>query len=516
MILPFSKSLSSVNNLDLATSNYAELELRLAQDLFRAGFDRSCLGISNSLIPQRDVHPNYPIRAQVENIYSLLVKGLGEGGAKEIATSSLANLKQRTGQSAGFIELLKKLNINVMQQERVAMMSKEELASELVIKMSELDSLSRNFEEEIASRTKIISAERNKLTVMLSAISESVIGLDLDRNVVIVNNAAEELIGLTKEQMVGKQISELCKVFEKNIEVPPRIFAPDKTNTYEGVVYKKDDLKLMNARGQQKNISLSSSQISEGVDVNLGCILTIHDESKQDQLEKMKLDFVSMAAHELRTPLTALNSYLYIFIKENKDFLNEEQNKFLSRMNISTQQLMSLVENLLSVSRIERGVFKVYLEPLDWVSYTKEYVDEMMPRAVEKRLTLNFLAPTLPISPVLADKSRINEVLLNLLANALAYTSPGGRIDVSIEQKGDDVFTKVADTGQGIPPDALPHLFSKFYRVSGKLEQGSKGTGLGLYISKAMIEAHHGTITVESKMGVGSTFVFSLKTAHGK
>lgn len=513
MQLPF-RNPDTINNQTTVT-DYSKLELQFAQMLYRQGFELKVQGITNLLIPQQQVLSDYPIKLQIENIYKLLTQGLGVDKAKEIAVGSINTLRQKTKQSEVFIELIKNLNINVLDEEKIQAMSREELAAEVKKNLSELETLKRNFEQEIDSRTKIISAERNKLTVMLSAISESVIGLDLDRKVVIANQAAEELIGLTREQMAGKKIGEICKVFEKTVEIPANILAPEKTNTYEGVVFSKENLKFVNARGQQKIVSISASQIAEGLEVNLGCILTIHDLSREDQLETMKLDFVSMAAHELRTPLTALNSYLYIFIKENKDSLNGEQNKFLNRMNISTQQLMSLVENLLSVSRIERGVFKVYLEPLDWVSYVKESVDEMLPRAKEKNLTLNFYPPQTPISPVLADKSRISEVLLNLLANALAYTSPGGRIDVSIEQKGAEVITRVADTGQGIPPEALPHLFSKFYRVSGKLEQGSKGTGLGLYISKAMVEAHHGQIFVESKMGIGSTFGFSLQTKNG-
>lgn len=516
MLLPFrSPSNNPLPPNDLSGKSYAELELYLAQIMYKTAFDRGCPGITNLLIPQRDVNPEAPIHLQIENIYRLYAKTLGEISAKQMLTQAVNDIQIRSGRSMAFAELLMNLSINVLTPDQVKSMNRNDLEAKLVATLNELETLQRSFDDEIINRTKIVSAERNKLSVMLSAISDAVVGLDLERNIVIVNRSAEVLIGLNKDQLLGKNIGEVCKIFEKTVEVAPKTYAPDKTNSYEGVVYTREGLKMYNARGQQKLISLSSSQISEGLLVNLGCILTIRDFSNQDQLEKMKLDFVSMAAHELRTPLTALNSYLYIFIKENKDSLNAEQNKFLNRMNISTQQLMSLVENLLSVSRIERGVFKVYLEPLDWVSYTKEYVDEMAPRAKEKNLTLTFHPPTTPISMVMADKSRINEVLLNLLANALAYTSPGGKIDVSIVQRGNEVITSVADTGQGIPADALPHLFSKFYRVSGKLEQGSKGTGLGLYISKAMVEAHHGQIVVSSKVGVGSTFSFSLQTKHG-
>lgn len=475
-----------------------------------------CPEISNLLIPQAEVVNDWPLGKQIRNIYGLLVKEFGEIKANEMVGLAVKKISAKSGASAGFKQFVQHFPLDIVFEEQIAVMSKEEIAHALKEKVQELRTMRRDFEDELGSRTRMISAERNKLAVMLSAIGDSVIGLDLMRNIVIVNNSAMELVGLNKEQMLGKKVNEVFKLFDKTIEIDPRIFAPDKTNFYEGVVFTKENLRLINARGQQKSVSVNTSQIAEGLEVNLGCIITIRDNSKEEQLERMKLDFVSMAAHELRTPLTALNSYLYVFIKENGGSFNAEQNKFLNRMNISTQQLMSLVENLLSVSRIERGVFKVYLEPMEWISYVKEYIEEMTPRARERNIALNFFVPKTPIHQVMADKSRINEVLLNLLANALAYTEPGGKIDVTIEEKNGEVITRVADTGQGIPEDALPHLFSKFYRVSGKLEQGSKGTGLGLFICKAIVEAHHGRIFVESKVSLGSTFGFGLPIANGK
>jgi PAS domain-containing protein len=165
--------------------------------------------INNLMIPQSDTHPSYPIHMQIQNIYNLLIKNFGEETASQIAMTALNDLKTRSGGSTSYATLVKHLSINVGLDEKVKLMTKEELELELVAKESELSSIKRNFEEEINIRTKQISAERNKLTVMLSAISDSVIGLDLERNVVIANNAAEQLIGLTKT--ITQRIYHLIK-----------------------------------------------------------------------------------------------------------------------------------------------------------------------------------------------------------------------------------------------------------------------------------------------------------------
>jgi signal transduction histidine kinase len=132
-------------------------------------------------------------------------------------------------------------------------------------------------------------------------------------------------------------------------------------------------------------------------------------------------------------------------------------------------------------------------------------------RAIEKRIDLQYIKPKTPLPTVQADNVRINEVINNFIANAINYTEPGGKVTIWSEFKDNYIFTHVTDTGRGLPKEAINHLFTKFYRVPGNLDQASKGNGLGLYISKAIVELHHGKIWVESPgLGKGSTFSFSL------
>lgn len=360
---------------------------------------------------------------------------------------------------------------------------------------------------------ELISAERNKLAVTLSGITDCVIAVDNSQNVVIFNNASESLTGLVSHDVLGRPISHVIRIFDDGRELSPSEYCPIRSDAFEGVVFNKKNVRAVSAANKQAFVDMIVGKISEGPNVNLGCILVLHDITGEKRLEEMKLDFVSMAAHELRTPLTSLKGYLSVFMQDNKTLFNEEQMMFLNRISISAQQLTNLVENLLSVSRIERGAFTVRMQPLDWVKTVSEVVDELTGRAREKNIELDFVQPQESVPNVMADKIRINEVLANLLSNAITFTQSGGKVAVTLEKEGNEVITHVADTGQGIPKEAIPRLFTKFFRVSGPLEVGSKGTGLGLYISKAIITMHRGRIWVESELGKGSTFSFALPTA---
>lgn len=361
----------------------------------------------------------------------------------------------------------------------------------------------------------IISSERNKLAVVLSGISDAVVAVDLQRKVILFNRAAEVLTGYKEEEIMGQEIDQMIRVFDKEGEINFATYCPinhDHHNRYEGVVFTKEGLKMLGKGNKEVYVNLLSGHISEGGDINLGCIITMNDVSKEKELERMKLDFVTMAVHELRTPLTNIKNYLSVLRNSVKDLLNPNQQKLLTRVDISSQELGGLVENLLSVSNIERSLITLHLESVEWPALVKQIVDLFNEIAKEKGINLQFIEPFSPIPNVMADKLRIPEVLSNLISNALNFTQKGGEVTVWISRENNLVTTHIKDTGMGIPKDALPHLFTKFFRITGPLQAGSKGTGLGLYIAKSIIDMHKGKIWVESEEGKGSTFSFSLNT----
>lgn len=351
----------------------------------------------------------------------------------------------------------------------------------------------------------LLSTQYQKLNLILENIPEGVIGIDQNRTVSYLNQTAKRLTGLGHEA-IGQLIDSLIQFKDKDNTLTFLHFCPIREN-YSGVIFQANNLKVL-AKGESR-INLTTTQV-QGAGLPPTFILTMQDISQEKSLEEMKFDFVSLATHELRTPLTSIKGYLSVFLDENKNSLRSEQLQLLNQALQASEQLNSLVENLLSVSRIERGVLTVNLEPVDWAGFVKDQVNLFLERTKEKEINLEFITPSPPLPQIKVDKLRMSEVLGNLLSNAIKYTEAGGQIKVWAESKDGEVITHVQDSGHGISPEAQSQLFNKFFRVSGPLEGGIKGTGLGLYITKSLLEMHHGKIWVESVLDKGSTFSFSL------
>jgi signal transduction histidine kinase len=349
-----------------------------------------------------------------------------------------------------------------------------------------------------------IIAEKNTLTTVLSSIADGVIALDMSYKIVFLNNPAKQLLNLTDD------VTE--KTLDSQIQFKDKDGARTIVELCETSADTKQTHKLSfgGAEGENRAVNVTISTVPPSLATNILYLLTFYDVSKEQELENMKLDFVSMAAHELRTPLTAIKGYLGYLHEELVEKLNETETTFLSRVIISADQLSSLIENLLNVTKIERGILKLDVAPFSITKMIEDALVNLQEVALQKSIKINFIEPKFPIPEIKGDKFRITQVFVNLMSNGINYTQQGGEVEINLERRPDSIVVNVKDNGQGIPKAALPHLFTKFYRVGGALEEGSKGTGLGLFISKSIIERHSGKIWVESEEGKGSTFSFSL------
>lgn len=362
----------------------------------------------------------------------------------------------------------------------------------------------------------IILNQRNQLALIIASISDALITVDDKYNVILFNKAAEELTGYKSANVLNKNISNLIKLYDGSVEIPVNTYCPSVELQPGTGNFTKDAIKVIGLGNKETTVSIITKQLKQD-DGQLRFLITLKDTSKEKDLESMKLDFVSMAAHELRTPLTSIKGYLQVYRSENDKSFNDEQKMFLDRISIATQQLSALVENILSVAKIERGNFTITTTDIDWVEFVRQLVIDLTMRANAKRITLSFIEPTTKIPHVQVDKIRINEVISNILSNAINYTDVGGEIKVWVEAKDGFVITNVKDNGVGLAPDSIAHLFGKFYRIQGKLEGTMKGNGLGLYITKSIVELHKGQIWATSEgLGKGSTFSFSLPIPKNK
>jgi putative tryptophan/tyrosine transport system substrate-binding protein len=228
------------------------------------------------------------------------------------------------------------------------------------------------------------------------------------------------------------------------------------------------------------------------------------------ELDRMKSDFVSHVSHELRTPLTAIKGAVDLILREVAGPLTEKQIHYLTRVRSNAQHLAGLINDLLDLSKIESGRIEVKSSRVSLSGLVYEAVEALRPVAAEKVIALEETVRE-PSILVWADRDKINQVLTNLIGNAIKFTPVQGKVTISASRNGgESVQVSVSDTGPGVPPEEKEKIFAKFYRVAEVNGENSKGTGLGLAIAKALVELHGGKIWVESEPGCGSTFSFTL------
>jgi signal transduction histidine kinase len=240
----------------------------------------------------------------------------------------------------------------------------------------------------------------------------------------------------------------------------------------------------------------------------LGAAVTLLDVTRYRLLDQVKSDLVATVSHELKTPLTSLRLAVHLLLEETVGPLTPKQTDLLLDARENAERLVGMVNNLLDLARLEKRSQYLDLRPEEPRKLLEATAESARPRATDKDITLLVEAPDdLPL--VAVDARLLGHVLGNLLDNALAYTDRGGRITLSATAEGGTVTLAVADTGRGIPPEHLPHLFEKFSRIPGQ-SQGS-GTGLGLAIAREIVQAHGGDISCTSKLGEGSEFRVQLR-----
>ncbi len=344
-----------------------------------------------------------------------------------------------------------------------------------------------------------LTVEQRKLASIIKSVSDGVIALNHKHEIVSINPPAAKLIGKQPKDLIGQALDShfhwqhAGKPFELNFSQPG--------------IYVYDELVLPQA-DQNAYVDLVLAVIDQPAS-DVAAIITVHNLTQSRELEVMKLDFVAIAAHELRTPLTVVRGYLNLINTEALNQLSIMNIENLQRAIVGTEQLSNLINNLLNVSRIERGEMSISLAKVDLATLANEIIEQQRVMATLKEQKLRYDGPERGVY-VPADKSAISEVINNLINNAMKYTQAGGVITVSLRPNGDVIQVEVSDNGPGIPKAAQERLFTKFYRVERSLTTGNRGTGLGLYICRTIVKLHHGEIGVTSTEDQGATFFFRL------
>lgn len=340
--------------------------------------------------------------------------------------------------------------------------------------------------------------------------ADIILSTDLEDRILTWNRGAEITLGYSKEEVIGKPLSILLP--------PQRVHELAEMRAKVELCGSLRDIEVESNRkdGASIYLSLSVSPIADGEGKIVGFLRVAKDvtekkryERRLKELDKLKSDFVSNVSHELRTPLTAIKGSVDNMLDGLTGELNEKQSRYLVRIKSNADRLARLINDLLDLSSIEAGI-KLKRTNLSLPAVAREVVESLGPVAAEKRISFEIKCADTNLT-AWADADRIAEVLTNLVGNAIKFTSTDGNVTVSLARSEDGwVKVSVADTGPGITSEEARRIFDKFYQVSNAEQRKATGTGLGLPIAKALVEMHGGKIWLESKVGKGSIFSFTL------
>ncbi|HEX5164429.1 MAG TPA: ATP-binding protein [Thermomicrobiales bacterium] len=355
-----------------------------------------------------------------------------------------------------------------------------------------LDSLSANIAE--------ANLQRQRTAAIVDSASEGIVVVDAAGVVTNINPAAARMFETTIDEALSMPAVDLGFFSEQEIG---EIFEQPQDGSVRPVVRRRGDRVL--------SAAVATLQSNAG-EPSSGLVWVLRDVTELAQIDEMKSEFISIVSHELRTPLTAIKGFTDLIIEGEVGEISEQQREFLEIVQSNSDRLVALINDMLDISRIESGRITLNLEGVDVPAAVEHAVVALRPLVEDKQLQIQTELVEDPAT-IIADRTRLQQILTNLISNACKYTLPGGWITVRSEALDGQIALSVSDTGIGIPPEALPHIFSKFYRVDQPQTRDVGGTGLGLAITKSLVEMHGGRIQIASRAGLGTTVRFTLPVA---
>jgi PAS domain S-box-containing protein len=369
-------------------------------------------------------------------------------------------------------------------------------SNEVGILAEEFNSMRWNLKSAVEKLTQ----EEKKMTAIVNSIAEGLILVDSDNRVLHINPAAERLLGLS-EDSIDKDITELIQNDEL-IQIEQTPSKNEEANFVSEITLIHHDEKLV--------LRTIASPFLDENGQTLGTVYLFDDITREKEIDQMKSDFISLVSHELRTPLTSIIGFVSFILDGKAGAINDRQRNSLARVQRQSKRLAALINDLLDISRIESGRIQMEQEPISLLEIVTQRIEEIRPQADEKSIRLDLTAPE-SVPTIFGDEARMGQVFTNLIGNAIKFTPNNGEVSIKVRVDGSLLHVEVIDTGPGIPAEERQKVFDKFYQLSDISTRQQGGSGLGLSITKSIVEAHGGKLWIDDgNQGKGSNFQFVL------
>jgi PAS domain S-box-containing protein len=367
----------------------------------------------------------------------------------------------------------------------------------------------RNVYEDLQVEKGKLSEAKAKDDVLLENIGEGVVAVDQDGKITMMNKVAQNLLGFAARELIGKSFVQTVVVEDERGGVVPAprhpiigVLTEGKTTTTTTTCFfvRKDGIKFPGA--------MTTSRLLLGTE-RIGAIVVFRDITKEKEIDRAKTEFVSLASHQLRTPITSIRWYAEMLLKNDVGTLAPDQKKYVTEIYKSDRRMIELVNALLNISRIELGTLALHPETVAVGELFQEMERDFAQQIGEKGITFTYEYPP-DNAPIKMDRQLLKIVLQNLFANAVEYTLAAGLISIRVEHMDGAIHIALTDSGCGIPPGAQEKIFTKFFRADNARTLKPDGSGLGLYMTKSIVEALDGTIRFVSQPGKTTTFFVSI------
>lgn len=337
--------------------------------------------------------------------------------------------------------------------------------------------------------------EKNKILTIINGLSDGILILD-GNNVSNINYQAEQILDVNAKEILYKPISELERFPRTNLMVP--LLSADAKNPFKKEVQATGDLLL--------DISVNPLVMGKNY---IGKFIILRDITKMKMIEKTKADFIALSVHQLNTPLSSMKLSFEMLLGENFGKINKEQKAVIEKMRQRNKMLIYLVSDLLNLDKIESDSYFYHWSLVDAEELVTSLVSSSKEEIKKKKIKFVVETPKTKLPKMILDKEKISFALQNIIDNAIKYTPVRGRIGIFVTSNNKELKFEIQDSGMGVPQRDKEKLFVKFFRASNAVRT-SIGSGLGLFISKSIVEGHDGKIWLESKENEGSTFYVSI------